>query len=120
MLYAPTGDGKEDWVRDLKKSIAGDFPQEQKDKQLLKQGQELTRKRDDSDTVKKISKKKRAEAEEQRSEEESGSGEEEKEEKEEARRKKEKPKNQERQKQSVRRRSHNQCQFSSLGPIGAD
>ena len=61
MLYAPSSELRDDWVRDLHRAIEGDFPQEQKDKELQKQGNELTKKRDDGDTVKKISKKKAAE-----------------------------------------------------------
>jgi len=64
MLYAPTSDAKEDWITDLKRSIGGDFPQEQKDKQLQKQGQDLVRKRDDSEPVRKVGRKKKGEEEE--------------------------------------------------------
>jgi len=68
MLYAPTAEAKEDWINDLRRAISGDFPQEQKDKQLQKQGQEVLRKRDDSEPVKKVAKKKRgADAEEEKS-----------------------------------------------------
>jgi hypothetical protein len=80
MLYAPTADAKEDWVRDIQKAITGDFPQEHKDKQVLKQGQDLVK--GDSDAVKKISKKKRAEAEQQQSDDNSAEDEEQEEEKE--------------------------------------
>jgi len=65
MLYAPTPDAKEDWVKDLQRAIKGEFAQEEKDKKVLKQGQDLVK---DGDGVKKISKKKRAEAEQQQSE----------------------------------------------------
>jgi len=70
MLYAPTSDLKEDWIRDLQRAISGDFPQEQKDKSIAKQGQELTKKRDE-DVVRKIHRKKKGEEEEEEDDDQS-------------------------------------------------
>jgi len=75
MLYAPTAEGKEDWINDLRRAITGDFPQEQKDKQLQKQGQEVLRKRDDSEPVRKVAKKKRGDDEEKSEGSEGSNGE---------------------------------------------
>jgi len=94
MLYAPTSDAKEDWITDLKRSIGGDFPNEQKDKQLQKQGQDLVRKRDDSEPVKKVGRRKKGEEAEEKSEgsESNGEAEGQEEEAPKSERKKRKPK----------------------------